>query len=322
MLRLIGFLAVLCVGGGGFLAIDYNLARKKALAEDAGPLSIPAYIDDLYGRLSAVASASDATDVPSALVDMLPKAPEGWTARPAVASDHEAFVPQDRGEGDPNAVRLIRDMLRLKFEDAEDVAAITYERGERRVVFLAVKYPDGLFTNPEAYDHRYRLQTEGARYRGLDSMTVRGLDITEDMLPDGMPGRMFLANLGGQVQLRVLASRRLKDDDLVPFFQTLNVKALNALRAQPEDGLGEVPVILVASALSQDGLDRYVAARTSREADVVAAAAAARDLAEVEVAQAKAAAGEVDDAERPSPAEPVIDCKKGDGGIKRCTVAP
>jgi hypothetical protein len=322
MLRLIGFLAVLCVGGGGFLAIDYNLARKKALAEDAGPLSIPAYVDDLYGRLSAFASASDAQDLPSALVDVLPKAPEGWTSRPAVAADHEAFVPQDRGESDPNAVRLIRDILRLKFEDAEDVAAITYERGERRVVFLAVKYPERLFTNPEAYDQKYRLQTEGARFRGLDSMTVRGLDITEDMLPDGMRGRMFLANLGGQVQLRILASRRMKDDDLVPFFQTLNVKALNAMRAEPEEGLGEVPVILVASALSRDDLDRYLAARTSREAGAIAAATAARDVAEVEVARARAAASETDEAPEADPAAPAIDCKKGDGGIKRCTVAP
>jgi hypothetical protein len=320
MLRLIGFLAVLCIGGGGFLAIDYNMARKQAVAEDGPPLSIPDYVDDLYGRLSAVASASSAPEVTSVLVDMLPKAPEGWTARPIAAGDDAAFLPKDRGEGDPAAVRLIRDIMRRKFDGAEDVAALTYERGERRVVFVAIRHPAGVFTNPAAFDRKYRLQTEGAEFRGVDTMTVRGLDITEDFLPDGMPGRLFLANLDGQVQIRVLASRRLKDADLVPFFATLNVQALNALLVSPREGLGEVPQIVVASALSEEDYDRYLTARSARDADIAAAALTERDLAAAEVALA--AAGSESGVTEATAAEPAMTCQKGDGGIKRCTVAP
>ena len=97
-------------------------------------------------------------------------------------------------------------------------------------------------------------------------MTVRGLDVTEDLLPEGFRGRLFLADVGAQIHLRVLAPKRMKDEDLVPFFETLHVKAMNADVIDKVEGLGEVPVIVLASALDDTERDAYHADRATRAA--------------------------------------------------------
>jgi hypothetical protein len=139
-------------------------------------------------------------------------------------------------------------------------------------------------------------------------MTVRGLDVTEAILPAEMRGRLFVADVGGQIHLHVLAPDRLDDRDLVVFFETLNVAALNASVVARTEGLGDLPVIVVASALEDDLRAAYAADRSAREA-------AARQ-AEAELAAVKAAG-----AEAAGPTEGAgTACVAGAGGIKRCSV--
>ena len=79
--------------------------------------------------------------------------------------------------------------------------------------------------------------------------------------------RLFLADIGGQIRLNLLVSARMKDRDLVPFLQTLDVAALNDSVFDRRPGLGQVPMIVLASALGKE-------ARAAFEADVAARAAA------------------------------------------------
>jgi len=319
VLRLIGLLSMVAIGAGGFLALDYSMARQLVTEADAeADLTIPDYLGGLSGRLASLARSADPSGLPRDLADMLPRAPDGWTVRPTTEDDAQAFLPREAGTGEGAARDLITDMVNTKVDDAAEVAILTYERGERRVIIKAVRYPDVIFTGAMATDQRLALQTRGATYRGLSTMTVRGLDITEDMLPDDMRGRLFFADVGGQIHLRVVASRRLTDADLVSFFETLHVKAMNAAVVQKRDGLGDVPVIVLASALGRDARNAYDTDRAARAAARLAASRAAYDASQVTVAAEAEAAS--DSPEAAPEVAPAIVCETGAGGVKRCKV--
>jgi hypothetical protein len=310
-----------CIASGGFLALDYKMARQLVTAADEeADLPIRDYLGGLYGRIASLARSADPSGLPRNLADMLPRPPEGWTVRPAVADDVEVFMPRAGGKGEALARDLVKDMVNAKVRDAAEVAILTYERGERRVIVKAMRYPDVIFSGAMATDQRLALQTKGASYRGLSTMTVRGLDITEDMLPDDMRGRLFMADVGGQIHLRVLASRRMADADLVDFFETLHVKAMNAAVVKKQDGLGDVPVIVLASALDRDARNAYDNDRAARSAARLAAHRADYDAAQASLAADAAANASEAETEPAVATAPGIVCEAGTGGIKRCKV--
>ena len=210
---------------------------------------------------------------------------------------------------------------------------LAYERGDQTVLIKAVRYPNIIFTSFAAMQQRMELQMVGPEFRGTEFMTVRGLDVTEDLLPEGFRGRLFLANVGAQIHLRVLAPKRMKDTELVAFFQTLHVEAMNASVIDKVEGLGKVPVIVLASAMDQAEREAYLADRDAR-----AAAEAEREAADRSAAEAAEAAqsgsgggggflgglfgggGEAKADPAPEEAGKEITCKTGKDGVKRCTV--
>ncbi len=264
MLRLVGFLLTLILGVGGFVAVDYTMAKRWASAEDSDGLTFGEYVGGLSGRLAG-GSASSSSDLPTNLADMLPAAPEGWTVRPTVDEDLAVFLPKKRSDAPPDARNYVEAVGKARSGSGVEVVILTYEKGERRVVIKALRYPDLIFTSFMAMQQRMELQMVQPEFRGRDFMTVRGLDIAEDVLPDGLRARYFMANVGAQIHIRVLASKRMKDGDLVPFFQTLHVKAMNASVIDKQDGLGDVPVIVLASALDEATRETYEADRAARE---------------------------------------------------------
>lgn len=320
MLRFIGVVTMFSVAAGGFLALDYNAARQIAAAADPeAELSIPTYLDDLTGRLAEFARSIDQSGAKRGLQAMLPQPPEGWTVRPAEKEDAQVFLPSERGALEEPARNLIAEVLNPKVRDAGDVAILTYERGEQKVVVKAVFYPHAIFTSPAAAEKRLALQTQEAVYRGLPTMTVRGLDVTEEMLPEGARGRLFMADVGGQIHIRVLAPRRMADDALVKFFETLNVKAMNAAVVHKLGGLGEVPIIVLASALDREARSAYDADRAARAAARLAASREAFEAAQGSVATVAGVATEASEDPAASGSEGVV-CQEGAGGVKRCKV--
>lgn len=323
LLRLIGFLVMLTVGGGGFLALDYSMARKLAGTGDGAELTFRDYLGGLSGRIMRVNSQSAPTGLPTDLQAMLPKPPEGWTVRPAVAADVEGFLPRNGTQVDPGALALVQDVVNETVANAAEVVILTYERDERRVIVKAVRYPDVIFTSLMAMQQRFDLQMQTAQFLEMSAMTVRGLDVIEDSLPEGLRGRLFMADVGGQIHLRVLAPSRMQDRELVPFFETLHVKAMNAAVVDKREGLGDLPVIVLASALGRDQRNAYDADRAAR-----AAAEAARSLEQRAAAEAEVAAAAVveptPDAPEPKaePASSVLEaqCEQGADGVKRCRV--
>jgi hypothetical protein len=204
------------------------------------------------------------------------------------------------------------------------------------VLVRAVRYPNLIFTSAAAMDQRTELQAMAAQFRGTDFMTVRGLDVTEDLLPEGFRGRLFLADVGAQIHIRLLAPKRMKDAGLLPFFETLHVEAMNASVIDKVEGLGKVPVIVLASALDDTDRDAYFAARSARVAEEASREEAARLVAEAEAAAApveesigvSGLIGSLFKSEEPKPevAAPVEkkpatpDCTTSDNGVKRCKV--
>ena len=283
MFRLIGFLVMFTVTAGGYVFFDYRMSAKWSGREDSEGLTFTEYLSGLSGRLAGLNGSAAAAGLPSKLADMLPKPPEGWSVRPTEAADVEGFLPKSSKKADREAVDAVTKIGQIEAGSGTEVVALTYERGDRKVVVKAIRYPNVIFTSFAAMQQRMELQMMSAQFRGTEFLTVRGLDVTEDLLPDGFRGRYFLADVGAQIHLRVLAPKRMTDADLVPFFQTLHVEAMNASVIDKVDGLGKVPVIVLASALDDAGREAYladVAARQSEEAlqneaDRQAAAAAA-----------------------------------------------
>lgn len=330
MLRLIGFLVMTAVGVGGLIAVDFNMSRQLASAEDEEGLTFREYIGGFSERIAHVTGSAGATNLPGALADMMPRPPEGWTVRPATRDDIDAFLPRDPAEADKDALALVTSIGKPRVARGAEVVSLTYERADRRVVIQAIRYPDLIFTSFMAMQQRFELQMATASLRGRPFMTVRGLDVTEPFLGDGMRARLFVADVGGQIHLRVLAMRRMTDADLVPFFETLHVRAMNAAVVDRQDGLGEVPVIVLASAMAEAERAAYEADIAARAAEAAVRAEEARKTAEAEArAAAEAAAAENGQpagegtlpAEGQKPATGfAADCEQGDSGTKRCKV--
>lgn len=311
MLRLIGFLFTATLGIGGFLFVDFTMAKRWSDTGDGQGLTVSEYLGGFTERLTGIgSSASSASGLPSDLAQMMPAAPEGWTVRPTVPEDTEPFLAKSDNAETKAAAEYIADVAIERSGKGLDQAALTYERGERRVIFQAVRYPNIIFTSFAAMQQRMELQMQGARFRPTPFMTVRGLDITEDLLPKGMRGRYFLANVGAQIQIRVLASQRMRDEDLVPFFQTLHVKAMNASVVDKVAGLGDVPVIVLASALDQATREAFEADRAAR-----AEAEAAERAADLRAAEAEAAAAQ-GDAPPKEDAAAIPSVLKGEGRLQ------
>ncbi len=311
MLRLFGFLLMLSIVGGSVLMLDYNTVRKKAVAAEQPVPDFRTYLDGLNPRVVALFTPSDSAAGPEPTTDlglMMPRAPEGWTVRAAGRDDLKLFLPKEEGKLDAEAANLIESLVKAKGPRGSSAVALVYEKGDRKIIVKAIRHPDSTFTNPATYA---ALLKENSPFRQQNFLRVRGLDVFESTLPAEMRGRLFTSDVGGQIQIWILAPRRTSDQDMLPFFETLDVRAMNAAVIENEDGLGEIPVMLLVSDLDEAGLAAYEADRAARTA--------ARD---VRRAEAQAALGTL----APAAAEGAIvkpadvNCTTSSGGIKRCTV--
>jgi hypothetical protein len=282
VIRLFGSLIMLAITASGYMFFDYKMSAKWAGREDAEGLTFTEYLSGLTGRIAGLTSASAADGLPSNLADMLPKPPDGWSVRPVAAADIEQFLPKSTRKADKKGVAAVKAMSQAEGGKGTEVAAFAYEKGDRTVLIRAVRYPNIIFTSFMAMQQRFELQMMTAEFRGTEFMTVRGLDVTEDLLPEGFRGRMFMADVGAQIHIRVLAPKRMKDADLVPFFETLHVEAMNASVIDKVEGLGKVPVIVLASAMDQTQRDAYLADIAAREAEADARNESERKAAEAE----------------------------------------
>lgn len=318
---------------------DYRMASRWAAKDDADGLTFTEYLSGLSGRLANLGGgAAAAPGMPTQLADMLPKPPEGWAVRAVDPADIDGFLPKSGKKSDPGGVAAIKAMVAGEAGSGVEVVAATYEKGDRKLIVKAVRYPNVIFSGTAATQQRIELQMMTAQFRGTEFATVRGLDVSEDLLPEGFRGRMFYADIGGQIHLRILAPKRMTDKELVPFLDTLHVKAMNADVVDQVEGLGDVPVIVLASALKGDARDAYladVAARSAKEASELMTEQAQLD-AEATAAEPATSApadggflgklfggGDPAASETATPAAPekTISCSTGKDGVKRCKVA-
>ena len=322
---------------GGYMFYDFKMSARLAGGAAAETMTFSAYLSHLSGRVAGLSGAASASGLPTKLADMLPRPPDGWKVRAVAAEDIDPFLPASKKKADKAAMAAVQSMLKAEPDEGTEVATLAYQKGDRTVLVRAVRYPNLIFTGFAALDQRANLQNMGAQFRGTEFMTVRGLDVTEDLLPEGFRGRLFLADVGGQIHLRVLAPKRMKDDELVAFFDTLHVEAMNASVIDKVEGLGKVPVVILASALDDTGREAYYTARATRDAEEASREEAGRKAAEAEAASGAAAeevgvsdmigslfGGGAPKAEAPAPeakAEPKeAACTTNKDGVKRCKV--
>ena len=334
MIRLFGSLIMLAITASGYMFFDYKMSAKWSGREDAEGLTFTEYLSGLTGRIAGLTTASAASGLPTNLADMLPKPPEGWAVRPVAAADIEPFLPKSTRKADKKAMAAIEAMALTEGGKGTEVAALAYEKGDRTVLIRAVRYPNIIFTSFMAMQQRFELQMQSAEFRGTEFMTVRGLDVSEDLLPDGFRGRYFVADVGAQIHLRVLAPKRMTDKELIAFFETLHVQAMNASVIDKVEGLGEVPVIVLASAMDGAERDAYLAAVAARDAEEATREEASRKEAEAAAEEdtSKGGGGGLfsglfggdDDTgaktEAPGDTAGKSGCKTGKDGVKRCTV--
>lgn len=313
MLRLFGGLVVLATLVGAVLALDFNSARKDALALEQQVPDFPTYLSGLGPRLSGLLTPKpSAVTEPAPTADlskMLPQAPTGWTVRTAEEDDLTPLLPKGKGKLAAAEGAVIQAISRSKAPKGWSAVAMTYEKDDQIVMIKALRSPDSVFVDPAAYA---ALQAEQSPFFQRSFLRVRGLDVLESNLPDGMRARLFTADVGGQIRLWVLVPKRMKDADLLPFFETLDVRAMNASVVDREDGLGDVPVMFLVEDLDEAGLAAY-------EAEVAALTAEReerRDALGAALAESAAPAT----AEQPKSIEETTSCTKGAGGIKRCKV--
>lgn len=336
MFKLFSFLVTFALVASGGLYFDYQRSAKGAGTANAGGLTFPDYLAALPDRLSNLSSGTaSAAGLPTHLADMLPRAPAGWTVRPTDPKDIEGFLPKSTKKADKKGIAAVNGFAKADTGSGVESVLLTYEKGDRKLIIKAVRYPDSLFTSPDAQQERLDLQSKTAEFRGTEFASVRGLEVIEDLLPEGFRGRMFLADVGAQIQLKILAPKRTSDEDLVAFLESLHVKAMNAHVVDKVAGLGEVPVIVLVSALDEEARNAYLADVAAREAEEAAKEEADRVAAEA--AQAELAPAEdnadgggffaglfgskktVAEDTTEKPPETKIVCKTTEDGSKRCS---
>lgn len=317
MLRWFGILVTLTLGVGGFLGLDYNLARKLATTEERPAPSFQHYLGELKVRAISLVSlpraGQAASSYPTELAEMLPVSPDGWAVRQTVAEDVDGFLAKIRNDNDPEVRKLIEAIGKSAAPKEGESVVLTFEKGSQRIVIKAVRHPDSIFTEAKGLPRRTKLQTAQPPFLRRDFLRVRGLDIAEENLPGKMRARLFFADVGAQIQIWVLAPKRMSDKELLPFFETLQVNAMNAAVVDQEPGLGDVPVIVVVSALNDTDRAAYEADRAARSAERTARRAEERSALTEAVK-----AGE--DAQATPEAKSEISCEKGSDGVKRCKV--
>lgn len=309
MLRVFGVLVTVTMALTVFLALDFNMARKLAATEDPVELTVEEYLRRIPDRFASTSTASQPQGLPTRLADMLPRAPEGWTLRPAMAEDADVFQPKPDTEVDREARGLVADAGSLQQPYGPEVETLTYEKANQRVMIRALRYDDAGFGEGADPDDLFAALTVAPMFRGAPVLTVRGLDVTEDVLPQGFRARLFMADVGGQIHLRILTPKAMTDRELLPFLETLNVAAMNASVVLSEPGLGALPQIVLGAEMTEAGRAAYTAGRAAR-------AQARADRATLMLADARAATGEA----LPEAGTALFDCTRSVGDIKRCTL--
>ena len=313
MLRLLGLILTLVVFISAVIAIDFISVRKEAAANEQPIPDFEAYLSVLRPRLiakltparPAVAEPELSTD----LAEMLPQPPTGWTVRTADRGDLDALFPKNKEKLDVTVTRYIEDIASSKGPRGGGAAALTYTRDKSTVIVKAVRHPDKSFSDPVAL--KALLSAEPMFFQRA-YLRIRGLDVREDTLPAEMRARLFTADLGAQIQIWILAPEGLSDQELLPFFETLAVRSLNAAVLDTEPGLGEVPVLFLAADLDEGALTTYEAELAALAAE--RSARRAKALAALEEGSPASA----NDAATATPTE--VSCTEGAGGIKRCKI--
>ena len=316
MLRVLSFLFMLAIVSSSILALDYSMQRKQALAAGQSSLSVQVYFADLGKRVSAATKPRKKPEGPAVATDLailLPRTPEGWTQRPAVVEDIDSLLAKNRRDNDRETERLFEDIAKGSAPDDGKAIAVTYERDGQRVIFKLARHPDDIFTSAQALDRRAALETAGSPYVRKAFMRVRGWDISEENLPEAMRARLFTADLGAQVRLWVLAPERMPDQDLLPFFETLDVAGLNAMAVNREPGVGAVPVLVLVSEMDETARAAYDADRSAQAAERKTRRAEARAALAATLEQPE----DPPEPEIPS-GELTADCRTDKNGTKRC----
>lgn len=294
----------------GYLAFDYTMVNRSIVATGAEPISFFTYVKGWTGMVAILAQGDgDAAEgavapPPATLVAMLPKAPQGWTLRPTEEADAQPFLTPGLGEKER---ALVLSATLPETGKGVERAAQTYQNGARQVVVELVRYPDIIFTSLAAMAQKMQLQMASLDVAGKDFMAVRGLEVREARLGSDAAARVFLADVGGQIHLRVLAPATMSDEELLTLFETLNVPAMNADVIEKVAGLGEVPVIVLASVIDSE-------TRKAREAErkAMLEAAEAEPPASLDAVAGTPEAG----IEGAAPEEPGIAVRKGVEGGK------
>lgn len=290
----------------GYMAFDYTMANRAIVATGAEPIGFFTYVKGWTGLAEILARGEEdgeggAAPPSATLLSMLPKPPEGWTLRPAEEADGQPFLTAGLDE---NARVLVLAAVTPETGKGVDRAAQTYQNGARSVVIELIRYPDIIFTSIAAMTQKMQLQMASLDVPGKEFMVVRGLDVREARLGTAAAARVFLADVGGQIHLRVLAPATMTDQELLGFFETLHVPAMNADVVEKVAGLGEVPVIVLASVIDAE-------TRKAREVERTAAREAAEaDAKTAAEAEAGAAEGGGESAE-PASEEPGVTVRKG-----------
>ena len=318
------------VAAGGYLAFDYWNVNRMSRMGDGDGVSVGEYLGG-WLSLAQSASASEAGGpvMPTELAAMLPKPPEGWTLRPTDPADIDAYM---QAGADEKLARYVRAVVNPRGGNGVHEARQTYENGPRKVVFELVRYPNFIFTSFGAAALKMELQMTHAKYSGRDFMTVRGMEFTEDLLPEEVGLRYFFGTVADQFWVRVLAPRTMTDEELLPFFETLHVPAMNADVVEKVAGMGEVPVIVLASALQEetraarDAERNDEAAMKERQYAEKRAQAEAEKAAQQEAARAEEAAREQEAADRANGIETDLETgikvRKGTGDGKNAAEKP
>ena len=258
MILLMIKLMVPVIGVCGYFVFDFYMANKFARMGDGDGISVGEYIAGIVPGVEAIGVGVETPpEMPTNLADMLPKAPEGWAIRPTEPGDIAVYLTENVDE---KVKRYVGAVVAPRGGNGTEEARFTYTNGSKLVVFEAVRHPNFIFTSFGATQLKMELQFTSSLYRGSDFMTVRGMEFTEDLLPEEAGLRYFFGNVSSQIWIRVLATRSMTDMDMLPFFETLHVPAINASVVEKVSGMGDVPVIVLASAMDAER-------RAAREAE-------------------------------------------------------
>ncbi len=246
-IQLIAPVILAAVGTVGVLSFDYVGQRSASPV----PLSVAGYFGQIPQRF--VAGVKDMQPATAAtFASFVPDAPEGWTRREIESDDQfrlTGLTLADAARNTEGRTPMLRLYTGAQTRGFSRTGAV-FDSPTGRTILSMTFVPAQVFNGLGGAEQKVMQDMMALGFNAKDFAQVGGVVFDIETLRDAPHVREAEAAIGRQVQIGLLSDDT--DTAILTLLDTLDVVGLNALLAQPVEGIDDAPAMLLTDTQTQD----------------------------------------------------------------------